>query len=110
MGVSTSRPLAQVGNWGERESSPSSVGLVGGLGVCHTGVTPKEQPTAAVLNLLALLSWAAFRCCLCFLGRIFKGREHLETEKLRFIYICMYLFIFTHPAKPLLGPFFSMCS
>lgn len=98
MGVSTGQPPAQVGSRRKREGSPSSVGLVWGLGVCHAGITPMEQPTAAMFNLLTLPSWAAFPYCLCFLGRIFKSREHLETEELRFIYVCAYLFNFTHPA------------
>lgn len=59
-------------------------GAGGGVVGCHVSVTPMEQPTPATLNLLVLLSWAAFPHRLCFPGRVFKDREQLETEGMRY--------------------------
>lgn len=66
MGVSTGEPLAQVGSWGEREPSLSSVGLVGGTG----GATLATRPLWRSQCQLCSISW---HCGVGLLGSELEG-------------------------------------
>lgn len=88
---------------------PGGVGalpVLPGAGGTWLGVSCQHHPcgaaNSAVLDLLALSSWAAFPHCLCYPGRIFKGKEKLETQGMSFAFNLGVLvgWVFFPPTQP----------